>query len=259
MELYHVTVGEGPVASAAIHNGHALRPELLDSMALTEDERRREEDPFTDVLADVAPTRIVGERSRFEIDLNRPRDGAVYATPDQAWGLQVWRAPLSAAEIDRSQQLHDLFFGSISGLLTQLTASYGHAVVLDVHSYNHRREGRDGPAADAATHPDVNIGTASMDRRYWAPIVDPIIECMRSCEINGRPLDVRENVKFQGGYFSRWIHRKFPRTVCAPAIEFKKTFMDEWSGDVDHSHLIKLRDALRGCVPQLEERLATMR
>ncbi|WP_428308073.1 N-formylglutamate amidohydrolase [Lacipirellula sp.] len=259
MELFHLTVGEGPLASAAIHNGHAFRPEVTDYVALTDAERLREEDPFTDVLADIAPTRIVGERSRFEIDLNRPRDESVYTTPEQAWGLKVWRESLPAEQIERSQQLHDLFFGSIRGLLQQMVASYGHAIVLDIHSYNHRRDGRDEPAADEAGNPEVNIGTGSMDRAYWAPIVDPIIACMRSCEINGRPLDVRENVKFQGGYFSRWIHREFPRTVCAPAIEFKKTFMDEWTGDVDHPHLIKLRDALRGCVPHLEERLAAMR
>jgi N-formylglutamate deformylase len=249
MELFQTIVGAGPLVSAAIHNGHALRPELRDSMALTEAERLREEDPFTEILADAAPTRIIAHRSRFEVDLNRPRDESVYATPEQAWGLHVWGTPLPQAAIDDSRRLHDLFYGTVRGLLDQLAAIHGRVVVLDVHTYNHRRAGPDGPAADEAENPEVNIGTGSLDRELWGPVVDALIAGLRRCEINGRRLDVRENVKFQGGNFPRWIHRNFPGAVCAPAIEFKKTFMDEWRGVVDHAHLIQLRDALRGCVP----------
>ncbi len=259
MELFQLTVGEGPLVSAAIHNGHALRGGLLDSIGLTEPERLREEDPFTDVLADVASTRIVGNRSRFEVDLNRPRDESVYLTPEQAWGLNVWREPPTTGIVEQSRQLHDLFYGTFDGLLRHLVASHGRVIVLDVHTYNHRRNGPDGPVADETENPEVNIGTGSMDRELWGPIVDALIAGLRRCEINGRPLDVRENVKFQGGHFPRWIHGEFPGAVCAPAIEFKKTFMNEWTGDVDHPHLMKLRDALRATTPQLLEKLERIR
>ena len=30
-------------------------------------------------------------RSRFEVDLNRPREEAVYRVPEDCWGLDVWR------------------------------------------------------------------------------------------------------------------------------------------------------------------------
>jgi N-formylglutamate deformylase len=259
MELFSLTVGEGPLVSAAMHNGHQLRPELLDMIALTEVERLREEDPYTDVLADVAPTRIVGNRSRFEVDLNRPREESVYATPEQAWGLAVWREPLPADVIEESRRLHDIFYGTVHGLLEQLVAAHGRVIVLDVHTYNHRRNGPQGPVADANENPEVNIGTGTLDRQFWAPVVDALIDGLRRCEINGRPLDVRENVKFQGGFFPRWIHREFPGAVCAPAIEFKKTFMNEWTDDVDHAHLMKLRDALRFTTPRLLENLKGIR
>ena len=101
MELFRLTVGEGPLVSAAIHNGHTLRGGLLDSIGLTEPERLREEDPYTDILSDVAPTRVVGNRSRFEVDLNRPRDESVYLTPEQAWGLNVWREPLATGVVEK--------------------------------------------------------------------------------------------------------------------------------------------------------------
>jgi N-formylglutamate deformylase len=251
MEFFHLAVGEGPLVSAAIHNGHALRGGLLDAMSLTELERLREEDPHTDVLADVAPTRIVGNLSRFEVDLNRPREESVYLNPEQAWGLNVWREPLSPSFADESRQLHDLFYGAVEGLLRPLIAVHQRVIVLDVHTYNHRREGPQGPTADAQKNPEVNIGTGSMDRDYWAPVVDALIAGLQRCEIDGRPLDVRENVKFRGGHFPWWIHGEFPRTICAPAIEFKKTFMNEWIGDVDRPHLVRLRDALRATTPQL--------
>ena len=59
------------------------------------------------------------------------------------------------------------------------------------------------------------------------------MDAMRQFHFLGRRLDVRENVKFQGGHFSRWIHRRYPESVCAPAIELKKVFMDEWTGRLD--------------------------
>ena len=37
------------------------------------------------------PITVSVTRSRFEADLNRPRDRAVYLTPADAWGHQVWR------------------------------------------------------------------------------------------------------------------------------------------------------------------------
>jgi N-formylglutamate amidohydrolase len=259
MEFFHLAVGEGPLVSAAIHNGHALRAGLLDAMSLTEPERLHEEDPYTAILADVTPTCIVGNRSRFEVDLNRPREESVYLNPEQAWGLSVWREPLPAPLAEHSRQLHDLFYGAIRGLLRQLVAAHQRVIVLDVHSYNHRRHGPEGPTADVEGNPEVNIGTGSMDRVYWAPVVDALFNGLRRCEINGRPLDVRENVRFRGGYFPQWIHREFPRSVCAPAIEFKKTFMNEWTGDVDHAHLVRLRDALRAATPELLRQLETLK
>lgn len=255
MEIFRLSVGSGPIVSAAIHNGHDLREEVKELVNLTDPERLREEDPFTDVLADVAPTRIVGNRSRFEVDLNRPRDESVYLNPEQAWGLHVWKHPLPADVAERSREMHDLFYGTVAGLLRQLVAEHGRVIVLDVHSYNHRRSGPAGASADESGNPEVNVGAGSMDRQFWAPVVDALIDGLRRCEIGGRSLDVRENVRFQGGHFPRWIHQKFPRTVCAPAVEFKKIFMNEWTGDVDHAHLIKLRDALRGCTPRLVDAL----
>jgi hypothetical protein len=72
-----------------------------------------------------------------------------------------------------------------------------------------------------------------MDRRRWAPLVDRFVAELGDFDFLGRRLDVRENVRFQGGQFSRWIHQTFPESVCSLAVEVKKFFMDEWTGEID--------------------------
>jgi len=82
---------------------------------------------------------------------------------------------------------------------------------------------------------------ADFGRLYFGQtVVDRFIADLRACDFLGRRLDVRENVKFQGGHFSRWVHQTYPESGCALAIEFKKFFMDEWTGVVDEAALSAL-------------------
>jgi hypothetical protein len=96
----------------------------------------------------------------------------------------------------------------------------------------------------------VNLGTGTVDRGRWGDVVDRFQEALSGATVGGQRLDVRENVKFSGGYFCRWIHHTFPAQACALAVEFKKTFMDEWSGAVDLTRLAELRRALEGAAGQ---------
>lgn len=254
-----MVIGDGPVIAAAIHNGHAVRPAVADLCALSDDQRLREEDPFTDVLTEITPTRLIGCRSRFEVDLNRPPEKAVYREPCDAWGLCVWRQPLPQQLVDDSLANYNLFYSTANALIRQLVEMHGRVVVLDIHSYNHRRDGADGAAADPQTDPEVNVGTGSMDRTLWAPVVDQVVADLRRCEVRGHKLDVRENVKFFGGHFGQSLHRTFPDAVCSIAIEFKKTFMNEWTGEVDRRHLMELQAALRSTLPGIQETLENMK
>ena len=256
--IWQLQVGDGPLVAAAVHDGHAVRDELIDLLAIEESDRLREEDPFTGMWTSIAPTRIVGLRSRFEVDLNRPRDNAVYRTPDDAWGLQVWKEPLAEDAAERSLIAWDTFYYHVHALLTRLVERYNRVVVFDVHSYNHRRGGPEGPAADADGNPEVNIGTGSMDRRRWAPVVDRFIRELGNYDYQGRHLDVRENVKFFGGHFPTWIHQAFPNKVCAIAIEFKKFFMDEWSGHPDQDQLFAIGQALQKAADGVAEEIGAV-
>ena len=237
--------GPGPLLATAIHHGHSVREEVARHLALDEAGRLREEDPFTGDWTEIAPTRIIVLRSRFEVDLNRPREKAVYRTPEDAWGLEVWKNGLPEEMVERSLSEYDAFYSRMSELLEEIERESGRFVVFDLHSYNHRRGGPDAPAADQALNPQINLGTGSMDRVRWAPVVDRFIQELREYDFPGGRLDVRENVKFLGGHFPRWVHQTFPRSGCALAVEFKKFFMDEWTGEPDQDLIRAIAAALR--------------
>lgn len=240
--------GGGAVVACALHAGHLMRGSLLPYVALDEQTRHREEDPHTEVIAEIGVPLVRVAVSRFEVDLNRPRSGAVYSGPQDAWGLRVWGAPLPPGEIAASLELYDHFYRSVEALLSQAIATHGVAVVLDVHSYNHRRRGADAPADDPRRNPEVNLGTGTLDRRRWRVLVERF-----TADLAATGLEVRENVRFRGGHFAAWAHERFAGDVAVLALEFKKTFMDEWTGEVDWAHVHRLQCALATCVPALIE------
>lgn len=256
--FYSLHEGEGRIVAAAIHDGHSAREEIAPLFALSDAERLREEDPGTGTWTDVASTRVVGLRSRFEVDLNRPREKAVYIRPEDAWGLTVWRENPSDVLISDSRKSYDTFYEEMRRLFSDLKRRHGKFVLYDFHSYNHRREGPDKPPADPGENPEVNIGTGAMDRNRWGPLVDRFMADLRSFDFMGRHLDVRENVKFQGGQLARWTHENFPDSGCALAIEFKKFFMDEWTGKIDREQADAILCALRSTVPGVLEALENL-
>lgn len=239
---WRVARGEGPVVATAIHDGHWLREEVRAAMALGDADRLREEDPHTGQAVEGVANHVIACRSRFEFDLNRGAADAVYTTPEQSWGLKVWKEAPDEALVARSLALHAGFYRMMGQYLDEVAAAHDRFVLLDVHSYNHRREGPGGAPTPQAEAPDINIGTFSMPRELWAPVLDPLIETMRAFEFNGRRLDVRENVAFQGkGELTRFVHARYPRRGCAIALEFKKFFMDEWTGVPDPAELAAMR------------------
>src|SRR5690606_9992198 len=101
------------VFATAIHDGHDLRPELSEIIALDDATRRREEDPYTGMVASRFAANLVVHRSRFEVDLNRPREESVYRSPGDAWGLDVWSRQLTDDEIAGSLRLYDTFYADL--------------------------------------------------------------------------------------------------------------------------------------------------
>jgi N-formylglutamate amidohydrolase len=257
-ELWHVHRGEQPLLATSVHDGHEVRPEVARMLALGEADRLREEDPFTSRWTTVAANRVVPRRSRFEVDLNRPPDQAVYRRPEDAWGLHVWQSDPDDDMVDRSLSEHRAFYDLLRAILSDIEQQFGPFIVLDLHSYNHRRDGADAPPADPVGNPVVNVGTGNLDRERFGPLVDRFIADLSEATVAGVRLDVRENVRFRGGHFPQWVNDTFPHNGCALAVEFKKIYLDEWTGEPDEEAIEEIERALRTTVPGLIESLSEL-
>lgn len=250
--------GNGPLFATAIHSGHEIRRELLPLLTIDESMRAREEDPYTDSWVKIVPSWIAVKRSRFEVDLNRPPKEAVYFEPEMAWGLHVWAHPLNSTEVQDSLREYEAFYQELHRLLSRIAVHHKHFVVLDLHSYNYRRPGPHELPESALENPEVNVGTGSIDRECCGPIVERFIRDLHKYDFMGRHLDVRENVKFKGRKLAQWIHGNFPGAACVLSIEFKKFFMDEWTGVGYLEQIEAIRKALQSTLPGLLEELKTM-
>jgi hypothetical protein len=155
----------------------------------------------------------------------------------------------------KSLEEYDAFYAAAHRVFSEMESRYGQFVVLDLHSYNHRRAGPDAAPEDPAANPEVNVGTGSLDRRRWGLLVDRFMGDLSAFDLLGRHLDVRENVRFRGGNFSRWTHANFPESACCLAVEFKKFFMDEWTGAFDAEEFEAVSRALSSTLPGLRESL----
>lgn len=249
-------VGDGPVVAASIHSGHEVRADVAEWLAIPEADRLREEDPLTSVWTSVGDSSIRVFRSRFEVDLNRPRETAVVSNDGETWGLEIWREGPPARVIERSLAEYDRFYAELRDFFDRIVANWHSVLVLDLHSYNHRRRGPDMPADSFLRNPEVNIGTGTMDRARWANLIDCFTAALRGQEFRGRYLDVRENVKFKGRHFPAWLHRTWPEHVCVLSLEFKKFFMDEWNGTANIAALEELRVALQNATSATRRELA---
>lgn len=227
-----MTTGDDPLVATAIHAGHRLRPEVEALTKLSEAHRLREEDPFTDHWIGVAQNSINVDVSRFEVDLNRPRDKAVYVRPEDAWGLDLWESEPSAAMVERSLEIYDRFYEELGQLCDRVIEAHGKVVVLDIHSYNHRRRGSDAPVDDPELNPEINLGTESI-AASWNPVVSAFTNAVSTLPFYDDTLDVRTNVRFKGGNMPRWINARYKDRGCSIAIEVKKIYMDEWTGALD--------------------------
>lgn len=248
-----IAKGESALITAAIHNGHKIRPGLLPYLKLGETERLREEDPFTGEWIKISDNHIKVLTSRFEVDMNRPRDKAVYLNSADAWDLNVWNEDLPGEQVEKSLQVYDDFYTQMARYFDALLVHHKYLIVYDLHSYNHRREGFDKYALPQE-NPEINIGTGNLNRTLWAEVIDSMLESMRQYNFEGRQLNVRENVKFLGGYFGKWLQNRYQDLVCPISIEVKKFFMNEWTGEVFEPQLQHVRELLISTLEPVTQR-----
>lgn len=250
-----IVENDSPIIATAIHNGHEVRAEVLPWFAIDEQQRLREEDPYTGEWTLVADTRVVVHRSRFEVDMNRSRDKSIYLVPEDAWGLRVWENTPPFEILENSRALYDAFYFEIKALFDRVQSRWQHFIVLDLHSYNHHRGGPSAPPDTPEKNPEINVGTHDSNREFWAAVIERFMADMRGFDFKGRHLDVRENIKFRVGHMAKWLEKNYPKSCCVLSIEFKKFFMNEWTGEPYRDIMDTLGRALSSTIPGLREEL----
>ncbi|MBD1428407.1 MULTISPECIES: N-formylglutamate amidohydrolase [Sphingobacterium] len=228
--LYQIKNEESPFWAFAIHDGHQICEELIPYIALTDTERLREEDPYTAAIADLPINQFIVDTSRFQLDLNRDLENAVYLHPDQAWGLNVFRANLPSNYLLELYREHQSIYYIIERHLSTTIKKFGYFIIFDIHSYNAKRKST-SEEVDEQANPQINLGTY-YNHEKWRGLIDEMSASFQKLKLDNKKIDVRENVKFKGGNLAQHIINQYGELGCVISIEFRKDFMDEWTGKV---------------------------
>lgn len=205
---------------AAVHDGHQFRKSLWDNCLHSEYDRWYEEDPCTKEMVKSHPIVIAGADSRFEYDLNRPPEAAIYS---DAWGKQLWKTPLSEQEYSHSLSKHNSFYEVVDALLFQLEKLHSRVIVFDMHSYNWKRWDREVPT--------WNLGTTNLDQKRFGTIIESWQNKLGGIQLPHQiKSDCLLNDTFQGnGYFLKHLTATFQNTLVL-ATEISKIYCDEYTG-----------------------------
>ena len=226
-------------ACGAVHDGHQFRKELWEHCLHSEYDRWYEEDPATKDMVRTHPIIIAGMDSRFEYDLNRAPETAVY---DDAWGKKLWKKELPKKMKDKSLSKHYNFYKVVDALISKLEDMFGVCVVYDMHSYNWRRWDREVPT--------WNLGTKNIDNERFGDCIESWRQMLEDMPLpNSIPSTSKINNTFYGnGYFLKYITQNFKNTLVL-ATEIAKVYCHEYDyimyPEVVDAVEVYLRDALK--------------
>ncbi len=201
----------------AVHDGHQFRKELWDNCLHTEYDRWYEEDPATKHMVQNHPIVIAGCDSRFEYDLNRAPDVAIY---EDAWGKELWKNSLKTDVKERSLDKHINFYKVVHALVSKIESKYGAAIVYDIHSYNWMRWDRKVPV--------INLGTTNIDNTRYSSFVNSWSETLSNIKLphNITTTSGINDTFYGNGYFLKYITENFKNTLVL-ATEFSKIYCHE--------------------------------
>ena len=229
-----------PYICGAVHDGHNFRKELWDLCTHSEYERWYEEDPATAEMIKDLPIVIASLDSRFEYDLNRSPEDAIY---DDAWGKRLWKQPLSDSIKSKSLEKHKNFYKVVDALVSKIQEKFTYCVVYDLHSYNWKRWEREVPT--------WNLGTSNIDNNRFGDMVEL---WRKKLEIIDLPYGIEAvskiNDTFQGnGYFLKHITQNFSNSLVL-ATEIKKIYCDELQGVIYPEIVDRVRNFLKVAIPE---------
>lgn len=228
---------------AAVHDGHKFRKELWDLCTHSAYERWYEDDPATKEMVRSHPIVIASLDSRFEYDLNRAPEVAVY---EDAWGKALWKQPLSEEMKSKSLEKHHNFYQVVHALIAKIENLHDFCVVYDMHSYNWQRWDREVPTWNLGTHNVDNV-RYEKDIEVWRKSLSEMV----------LPLKIKStaainNTFFGNGYFLKFISSTFKNTLVL-ATEVAKIYCDEESMILFPEVIRAIEEELRVRIPKHAE------
>lgn len=225
---------------AAVHDGHQFRQELWDNCLHSAYERWYEDDPATKEMVAQHPIVIAGLDSRFEYDLNRAPELAIY---EDAWGKELWKTPLSAEMKHKSLAKHTAFYKVVFALIQKLESLHKKCVVYDMHSYNWKRWSREVPT--------WNLGTKNIDQERFKNDIESWRQSLSEMKLpEGIKSTAAVNDTFYGnGYFLKYISSSFENTLVL-ATEIAKVYCDETKQVLFPEVIAAIKEELTRRIPQ---------
>lgn len=233
-----------PYICGAVHDGEQFRKSLWENCLHTKYERWYEEDPCTKEMVQSHPIVIAGSDSRFEYDLNRGPENAIY---EDAWGKKLWKEPLSNDEKEHSLSKHNAFYQVTHALISKIEEKYSRAIVFDMHSYNWKRWDREVPV--------WNLGTTRIDNERYGNIVESWRQRLSEMKLPNEieSTSAVNNTFYGKGYFLGYITQNFKNTLVL-ATEIAKVYCDEYTGIIYPEVVRSVEEHLKELIPlQVEE------
>ncbi|WP_208951117.1 N-formylglutamate deformylase [Rahnella sp. ChDrAdgB13] len=204
---YHFIPGTAPILISIPHAGTHLTPEVasgLSDAALPLSDTDWNIPKLYDFARALGASILVGQYSRFVIDLNRPSDDKpLYTTattglyPDTLFdGRATFKPGMTPTDAQRQQYLDEIwqpYHQKIQSELARMKQEFGFALLFDAHSIASVI-----PRLFDGQLPDLNLGTNSGES--CAPELSEILE--KTCQQQTRFTHVL-NGRFKGGYITR--------------------------------------------------------
>lgn len=206
-EPFHFIAGSAPLLISIPHAGTRLTPEVasgLSDAALPLSDTDWHIPELYDFARQLGASMIIGQYSRFVIDLNRPADDKpLYTTattglfPDTLFdGRPTFNAQQQPTDAQHQTYLDEIwapYHQKIEQELVSIRQKFGYAMLFDAHSIASVI-----PRLFDGQLPDLNLGTN--DGKSCAPGLIEVVEAC--CHAQNQFTHVL-NGRFKGGYITR--------------------------------------------------------
>ncbi|MCU5772950.1 N-formylglutamate deformylase [Erwiniaceae bacterium BAC15a-03b] len=240
MTPYHFTAGTLPLLISIPHAGTALTPEVAAGLS---DAARGLPDTdwhipqLYDFVQTMGASVLVGNYSRFVIDLNRPADNQpLYTTattglyPETLFdGTPTFKPQMTPTDAQRQGYLQDIwtpYHQKLQQELARLKQQFGYVLLFDAHSIASVI-----PRLFDGRLPDLNLGTNSGES--CPPAMSAALQ--QVCEAQSR-FSWIINGRFKGGYITRAYGKPAEQQYALQLELAQCNYMDEqppfgWRGD----------------------------